>query len=158
MRHVMEKHRVWCKHKMRKGHRNLQRGSRPAQANSSQDPVLKKPITKKGLCTKSTCLASMRPWIHTPVLTKTNKNPSRQFKIFFRKNIFHVCVCVFASGVWTQDFTLARQVLYHLAMTWAKCYFYLFIYLVLEIEPRLLLILSSCSYHWAIPLPLISTF
>jgi hypothetical protein len=32
------------------GDRNQEdHGSKPAQANSSQDPILKKPITKKGL-------------------------------------------------------------------------------------------------------------
>jgi hypothetical protein len=39
--------------------------SKPAQANSSQDPISKKPITKKGWWSgssgKRTCLANVRP-------------------------------------------------------------------------------------------------
>jgi hypothetical protein len=39
---------------------------KPAKANSSQDPISKKPITKKGCWSGSRC----RPQVQTPVLQK----------------------------------------------------------------------------------------
>jgi hypothetical protein len=44
-------------------------GSKPAQANSSTDPMLKKPITKKCWWSGSRC----RPWVQTPVPQKKKK-------------------------------------------------------------------------------------
>jgi hypothetical protein len=42
-------------------------GSKPVWANSSQDPILKKPITKKG-----------RPRVHTPVPEKMKQNKTKK--------------------------------------------------------------------------------
>jgi hypothetical protein len=51
---------------------------KPAQANSSWDPILKKLITKKdwwnGVNSKRDCLASVRPWVQTPCTIKKKKN------------------------------------------------------------------------------------
>jgi hypothetical protein len=44
-------------------------GSKPAPANSSRDPISKKPITKKGWWSGSRC----RSWVQTPVPQNNNK-------------------------------------------------------------------------------------
>jgi hypothetical protein len=47
-------------------------GSKPAPANSSRDPISKKPITKKGWWSDSRC----RPWVQTPVPQKKKRTIS----------------------------------------------------------------------------------
>jgi hypothetical protein len=49
-------------------------GSKLAKANSSWDPISKKPITKKGWLSDSRC----RPWVQVPVLQNKNKNKKQQ--------------------------------------------------------------------------------
>jgi hypothetical protein len=44
--------------------------SKPAQANSSQDPFSKNPITRKGWCGGARC----RPWVEVPVPQKRKEN------------------------------------------------------------------------------------
>jgi hypothetical protein len=63
---------------------------KPAWANNSQDPISKKPITKKGYWSGSRC----RPWVQVPVLQKKRKKttPSHFFPLS-RIATFDIC-CV----------------------------------------------------------------
>jgi hypothetical protein len=45
------------------------RGSKPAQANNSRDPISKKPVTRKDWWSGSKC----RPRVQTPILKKKKK-------------------------------------------------------------------------------------
>jgi hypothetical protein len=61
------------------------------RANSSRDPILKKPSQKKdwrsGSSRKITCLASVRPWVQTPP-----KKGKKKYKIYSGRNrIWGVC-------------------------------------------------------------------
>jgi hypothetical protein len=51
-------------------------------ANGLWDPILKNPITKMVWCSrlniKSACLASLRPWVQTPLLQKKPKKQKQQ--------------------------------------------------------------------------------
>jgi hypothetical protein len=54
----------------------------PAGANNSWDPVLKILITKIGLAEslkwESTCIASMRPWVQTPIPPKRKRKGKKK--------------------------------------------------------------------------------
>jgi hypothetical protein len=70
-------------------------GSKPAQANSSQDPISKKPITKKCLWSGSWC----RPWVQTSVSQVVEHLPSKCIKIWvqtqvLKKNFFKANICI----------------------------------------------------------------
>jgi hypothetical protein len=67
--------------------------SKPAQANSSKDPILKTSNTKKGWWSGSSgraYLASVVSWVQTPVLPKQNQKQTEAWKVFFS-----LCVYVY---------------------------------------------------------------
>jgi hypothetical protein len=57
-------------------------GSKPAWANSSWDPISKRPITKKDGWSGSRC----RLWVQTPVPHKKNSTPLRNQKALSKQN------------------------------------------------------------------------
>jgi hypothetical protein len=64
-------------------------GWKPAQGNSSRDPILKKPITKKGWWSSSRC----RPWVQTPVPPKRILDEGDQAAISHHSNIGNPGMC-----------------------------------------------------------------
>jgi hypothetical protein len=92
------------------GREQEDQGSKSVQANSSQHPILKKPITKKGWWSGSRC----RPWVWVSVL-KINKyiNKWQHVQIILKcKKIFFFFG---STGDWTQGLELTRQMFYHLS-------------------------------------------
>jgi hypothetical protein len=63
-----------CNPSYSRGRDQEDHGSKPAWANSFQDPILKKPITQKGWWSGSRC----RPWVQAPVLQR-QKIPDKGF-------------------------------------------------------------------------------
>jgi hypothetical protein len=79
---------------------------------------------------KSTCLASVKPWVQTPVLKKREEKKEKKLLICFHiilsdyqqwRSSYFVSsgapsfVSFSCTGVWTQGLRLARQVIYHLS-------------------------------------------
>jgi hypothetical protein len=60
-------------------------GSKPAQANSSRDPISKIPNTKQGWWIDSSGRASMRPWVQTPAPQKKKK----------KKDTYTCLICIY---------------------------------------------------------------
>jgi hypothetical protein len=58
-----------CNPSYSRGRDQEDQGLKPSQANSSKDPITKKPTTKKGWQSGSRC----RPWDQTPVLQEKKK-------------------------------------------------------------------------------------